>query len=76
MAVKIRLQRTGRIDKHFYRIVAIESREKRNGKTLAQIGFVDPNSKPPFIKIDNKLLKHWVENGAILSDPVRKLLEI
>ncbi len=75
MAVKIRLQKVGRIDKPFYRIVAMERTEKRNGKTLAQIGFVDPNSKPPFVKLDNKLLEHWVKNGAILSDAVRKLLE-
>lgn len=75
MAVKIRLQRTGRIDKPFYRIVAMEKTEKRNGKTFAQIGFVDPNSKPPFVKIDNKLLELWIKNGAILSDPVRKLLD-
>lgn len=73
MAVKIRLQRTGRIDKPFYRIVAVEKSAKRDGKTLEIIGTVDATVKPPFVKADKILMDKWVKNGAILSDAVRKL---
>ncbi len=73
--VKIRLYKTGAKKRPSYRIVAIESQNKRNGKTLDIIGFYDPKTRPPTVKIDQKRLDKWVEKGAQLTPAVKKLLK-
>ena len=73
--VKIRLSRTGSKNKPSYRIVASDSRCKRNGKTLAIIGFYDPKPSPPAIKINHQLLEYWINHGAQLTSAVKKLIE-
>lgn len=73
--VKIRLYKTGAKKRPSYRIVAIESQNKRNGKTLDIIGFYDPKTKPATVKIDQKRLDKWVEKGAQLTPAVKKLLK-
>ncbi len=74
MAVKIRLQRLGKRDYPFYRIVAAEEGVKRNGKTIVQLGTYNPKSEPPLLNIDKKKLDLWLKNGAQLTDATRKLL--
>jgi small subunit ribosomal protein S16 len=71
--VKIRLARYGKTNDPFYRIVAVDERKKRSGKSLEIIGFWNPreNSK----KIDKKKLEKWIKNGAQISQAVKKLLE-
>jgi len=73
--VKIRLFKTGAKKRVSYRIVAIESQNKRNGKTLDIIGFYDPKTKPATIKIDKKLLKKWLDLGAQVTPAVAKLIK-
>ena len=73
MAVRLRLTRMGRKKQPFYRIIAVDSREKRDGKFLENIGFYNP-VKDPFeleIKIDRAL--YWLGVGAQPSDTVRSL---
>jgi small subunit ribosomal protein S16 len=75
MSNVIRLQPIGKRDKCFYRIVLMEKLSKRNGKTLANIGYYDPATKPETIKIDRKLLDKFVKNGAQISPAVKKLID-
>ena len=58
--VKIRLTRMGSINKPFYRIVAVDSRNKRDGKYIENIGYYDPKHNPAIVK----LKKIWHLNGS------------
>jgi small subunit ribosomal protein S16 len=71
--VKIRLRVVGKTKQHSYRIVAIESRNPRDGKYLEQLGWYNPRSKQ--LEIDEEGIKRWQEKGAILSDAVKALLK-
>lgn len=73
MAVKIRLTKLGKKGKPFYRIVATDSRRKRDGKFLEILGFFNPGSDPPKIKINQKRVEYWLARGAKVSEGVRKL---
>jgi len=73
--VKIRLFKTGAKHKLSFRIVAIDSRRKRNGKTLEVLGFYDPKTKPPTIKINQTRLKYWLNLGAQPTAIVRELMK-
>lgn len=73
--VKIRLFKTGAKKRVSYRIVAIESQNKRNGKILDTIGFYDPKTNPPTVKIDKKLLKKWQDVGAQITPAIAKLIK-
>ena len=50
--VKLRLKRMGVINKPFYRIVAVDSRKKRDGKYIESLGYYDPKTEPLTCKID------------------------
>ncbi len=71
--VKIRLTRLGKKNDPFYRIVAIDSLKKREGKALAILGFWNPREKT--LKVDKKELEAWTSKGAQVSEGVRKLLQ-
>ncbi|KKS77638.1 MAG: 30S ribosomal protein S16 [Candidatus Woesebacteria bacterium GW2011_GWB1_43_14] len=70
--VKIRLSRGGKRNDPSYRIIAIDSRKKRGGESLAVLGFWHPKSK--LIKIDRKKIDEWAEKGAQISPAVIKLI--
>ena len=76
MAPKIRLKRQGKKFYAFYRVVIVDSRKKRDGKTIEEIGTYDPNTQPSTIKIDSERAQYWLGVGAQPSDPVLKLLKI
>lgn len=75
MAVRIRLLRMGRRHYPFYRIVAADSRSPRDGKYLEEIGYYDPNTEPPKVKIDKEKLQNWLKKGAQLTSAVKSLLK-
>jgi len=64
----------GANDQPFYRIVAVDSREKRDGKYIECIGWYDPKPDPSKINIDNERAIYWLSVGAQPSDTVRSLL--
>jgi small subunit ribosomal protein S16 len=70
--VKIRLARHGKRNDPFYRIVAIESSKRREGKPLDIIGFWHP--KKDTKEIDKKKYAYWVDNGAQVSQAVLELI--
>ena len=76
MAVKIRLRRLGAKKAPFYRVVVSESRNARNGKSIANIGYYNPMTDPAEIKIDVEQAKEWIAKGAQPSETVKKLLKI
>ncbi len=70
--VKVRLARHGKKNNPFYRVVAIDSTQKRGGEALAVLGFWHPQKKT--IKIDKKSILEWEKKGAQVSAAVKKLL--
>ena len=75
MAVKIRLMRMGAKKRPFYRIVATDSRSRRDGEYIEQIGTYNPISSEKEVKIDKDIAMKWLNDGAIPSDTVRSLLK-
>lgn len=75
MAVKIRLKRLGKKNTPFYRLVVVDSRWKRDGKTIADIGWYDPVKNPAKMNLNETEIYRWLENGAQLSETARSLLK-
>ena len=76
MAVKIRLKRMGKIRAPFYRIVIADSRTKRDGRVIEEIGTYNPKTEPSTIHVDSERAQYWLGVGAQPSEPVFKLLNI
>ncbi|MCD7840565.1 MAG: 30S ribosomal protein S16 [Erysipelotrichaceae bacterium] len=74
MAVKIRLKRMGAKKAPFYRIVVADSRAKRDGRFIEQVGTYDPTKNPAVITVKEEAVLSWLEKGAQPSDTVRSIL--
>jgi len=70
----IRLMRLGAKKKPFYRIIAIDSRKPRESKAKEILGYYNPLSEPPDIKLDIERVNYWIEKGAQASETVQSLL--
>ena len=75
MAVKLRLMRMGAKKRPFYRIVATDSRSRRDGEYLELIGTYNPINNEKDVKINEEVALKWLNNGAIPSDTVRSLFK-
>ena len=71
--VKIRLARYGKKNNPYYRVVAVDSSRKNQGKALAVLGHWHPQNDE--IKIDKEGIEKWVGNGAHISPAVTKLMK-
>jgi small subunit ribosomal protein S16 len=71
--VKIRLFRTGTTKRPMYRIVAMDHRRRRQGRTLEQLGTYDPRGGGT-VTLREEALDKWLANGAQTSDTVASLL--
>ncbi|KQV76951.1 30S ribosomal protein S16 [Aeromicrobium sp. Root344] len=76
MAVKIRLKRMGKIRTPFYRIVVADSRTKRDGRVIEEIGTYNPKADPSIIKVDGERAQYWLGVGAQPTEAVAALLKI
>ncbi|MEU6642310.1 30S ribosomal protein S16 [Saccharomonospora sp. NPDC046836] len=76
MAVKIKLQRLGKIRAPYYRIIVADARTRRDGKAIETIGKYHPKDDPSFIEVDSDRAQHWLKVGAQPTEPVQRLLEI
>ena len=76
MATKIRLKRMGKKFYAFYRVVIMDSRTKRDGRAIEEIGTYNPNTQPSTININSERAQYWLGGGAQPSEPVFKLLNI
>jgi small subunit ribosomal protein S16 len=76
VAVKIRLKRMGKIRTAIYRVVVMDSRTKRDGRAIEEIGKYDPNQEPSLIEIDMDRANYWRGQGAQPTEAVAALLKI
>ncbi len=74
MAVKIRLRQQGRTNRHTFRLVACESRTKRDGKYLAMLGWYDPCLTEKNAHIDEEKVIEWLGQGAVMTDDAKALI--
>jgi len=75
MAVKIRFTRVGKKHAPIYRIVAIDSRKKRDGEYLENLGTYNPLTKE-IVQWHSDRIAHWESKGAIVTDAVKRLQKI
>ena len=76
MAVKIRLKRMGKIRAPFYRVVVMDSRTKRDGRAIEEIGKYHPTEEPSLIEIDMERANYWIGQGAQPTEAVAALLKV
>ena len=76
MAVKIRLKRMGKIRAPHYRIVVADSRKKRDGRVIEEIGKYHPKEEPSLIHVESERAQYWLGVGAQPSEAVAALLKI
>ena len=76
VAVKIKLKRLGKIREPYYRIVVADSRTKRDGRAIEEIGKYHPKAEPSLIEVNSERVQHWLSVGAQPTDPVRVLLKV
>ena len=76
MAVKIRLKRLGKIRAPYYRVVVADSRTKRDGRVIEEIGQYHPTEHPSVIKIDSDRALYWLGVGAQPTEQVAALLKL
>ena len=67
----IRLARIGKKKQPFYRIVVLDKRKPRNGRTVEIVGTYDPLKNPALIHLNAERVKYWLSVGAQPSDTVR-----
>ncbi|AFV89923.1 Ribosomal protein S16 [Acidipropionibacterium acidipropionici ATCC 4875] len=75
MATKIRLKRLGKIRTPHYRVVVMDSRTKRNGRAIEEIGQYHPKNDPSIISIDSERAQYWLGVGAQPTEAVVALLK-
>jgi small subunit ribosomal protein S16 len=76
VAVKIRLKRLGKIRVPQYRIVVVDSRTKRDGRVIEEIGTYRPKEDPSFISVTSDRAQYWLGVGAQPSEAVEAILKI
>ncbi|MEU0841185.1 30S ribosomal protein S16 [Streptomyces sp. NPDC005962] len=76
MAVKIKLKRLGKIRSPHYRIVVADSRTRRDGRAIEEIGLYHPVQNPSRIEVDSERVQHWLKVGAQPTEPVLAILKV
>ena len=76
MATKIRLKRFGKIRAPYYRVVVADSRAKRDGKVIEEIGKYHPKEDPSFISVVSERAQYWLGVGAQPSEAVEAILKV
>ena len=76
MAVKIRLKRLGKIRAPYYRIVVADSRTKRDGRVIEEIGKYHPTEHPSLIQVDSERAQYWLGVGAQPTEQVAAILKL
>lgn len=75
MAVKIRLSRMGTTNRPFYRLIATDSRSKRDGAVLANVGTYDPINGS-VVQFHEDIYQAWLSKGAIATDSAKKVYNL
>ncbi len=74
MATKIRLKRIGRRNRPFYRMVAMDSRNRRDGAAIEELGWYNPIDADHSYDLKGERILHWLKEGAEPSEAAHKLL--
>jgi small subunit ribosomal protein S16 len=74
MAVSIRMKMLGAKHRPFYRIVALDSRKTRDGRSLANLGLYAPLKEPAEVKLEEEKIIELLNDGAVPSATVKNLL--
>jgi small subunit ribosomal protein S16 len=74
MAVKIRLARHGAHKAPYYRIVVADSRARRDGRYIEQIGTYNPLTEPKQVNLDLEKVDSWIAQGAKPTETVERLI--
>ena len=77
MAVRIRMKQLGRKHRHYYRIVAIDGRQPRDGRIIEELGSYDPtvHDTDERVRLQPERIKYWISVGAQPSEKVAVLLK-
>jgi small subunit ribosomal protein S16 len=76
VSVKIRLKRLGKIRAPYYRIVVADSRTKRDGRVIEEIGQYHPTEEPSFIEVKSERAQYWLSVGAQPTPQVEAILKL
>jgi small subunit ribosomal protein S16 len=76
VAVKIRLKRLGKIRDPYYRIVVADSRTKRDGRAIEEIGKYHPMLEPSLIEVNSERALYWLSVGAQPTEQVQRILAL
>jgi len=76
VAVKIRLKRMGKIRAPHYRIVVADSRTKRDGRAIEEIGKYHPTHEPSLIEVNSERALYWLGVGAQPTEQVLAILKV
>ena len=75
MSATIRLKKFGTKKRPYYRIVVMDSRSPRDGKTIEELGYYHPiEAEEKQISFDQDRVKKWVDKGVKISDTARSVL--
>jgi small subunit ribosomal protein S16 len=74
MALRLRLTRLGSKKRPFYRVVAMNSETRRDGRALEYLGYYNPMVEPNEITLDHDKVRKWMEQGAKPTQTVKSLL--
>jgi small subunit ribosomal protein S16 len=75
VAVKIRLLRVGTKKKPFYRVVAVDSRKKRDGEVIESLGQYQPIVDGDQVTVDEDKVLGWLNKGAQPTNTIKQLLK-
>ena len=75
MATKIRLKRIGRRNRPFYRMVVMDSRSRRDGAAIEELGWYNPIDLEHSFSLNDERIIHWLKDGAQTTDAAHKLLK-
>jgi small subunit ribosomal protein S16 len=75
LATTIRLTRMGKKKRPFYRLVVLDSRKRRDGAYLANLGYYNPFVEPHEVELHHDEILSWLEKGAEVRDTARSLLK-
>lgn len=74
MTVRLRLQRTGKLKRPYYKVVAIDKRKKRDGKPIEVLGNYDPMIKNNCLMINDQRFTYWIKVGATVSKRLNDII--
>ncbi len=74
--VRIRLRRVGKRNQPSYRIVAADSRVKRDGKYLEMLGYYNPRTHPPTVVVEEERVYWWLDHGAQVTESVQRIFRM